>query len=197
MAMEEQRTSEEGLKMLANFEGTVLQIYHDVAGVPTIGTGHALTRAEKAMGAYAKGITRQEAATLLRADVAHAEEGVRTYITVALEQHQFDALVSFTFNLGVGALAGSTLRVRLNAGDYASVPHELVRWDKRYDVQSGHLIEDPGLLKRRQAEAAVWTNGYGHPESVAAAERATALAVAAQFSTRELLDGKPDPDEQA
>jgi lysozyme len=179
---EQQRLSEEGLAMLMNFEGTVLHRYLDQAGVMTVGTGHALTAAEKAAGAYVEGITRVEAKELLRLDVAKAEEQVRTLVKVPLKPHQFDALVSFTFNLGGGALQHSQLLVQLNQGNYGAVPLELVRWMKRRDPRTGLLVEDSGLLARRRAEAAVWVNGYVHKDTEVAFADAAAIAAAHQLN---------------
>lgn len=184
---EDQKLSEEGLAMLMNFEGTVLHRYLDQAGVVTIGTGHALTAAEKAAGAYAEGITRAEARELLRLDVAKAEHHVNTLVKVPLEQHQFDVLVSFTFNLGGGALQKSQLLVQLNQGNYGAVPLELIRWMKRRDPKTGLLVEDSGLLARRRAEAALWVNGYVHKNTEIAFQDAAAIAAAHRFSTAELL----------
>jgi hypothetical protein len=71
-------------------------------------------------------------------------------VTVPLSQNQFDALVSFTFNVGEGALAKSTLLKKLNAGKYSEVPAELMKWTK------GGGRELPGLVRRRRAECALW-----------------------------------------
>lgn len=192
---DELSTSDEGLAMLTNFEGIVLHRYLDQAGVMTVGVGHALTPSEKAAGAYVEGITRAEAKELLRADVARAERHVRLNVRVPLEQHQFDVLVSFTFNEGGGALEHSTLLAELNAGRYESVPLELPRWRKRRDPETKLLVEDAGLLARRRAEALVWVSGYGGKTADLALRDAAAAAYARRFSTRELLDGVPDPEQ--
>lgn len=178
--------TERGLKMLANFEGTVLAVYFDGAGVATVGTGHALTKAEIASGEFAGGISRERAAELLRQDVGSAERAVGLLVKVPLAEGQRDALISFAFNVGNGALASSTLLQRLNAGDYGAVPFEMVKWDRRVDPRTGQKVEDPGLLKRRQAEANVWANGYDHPET----RQAVADAVALQFDVGALVDGR-------
>jgi GH24 family phage-related lysozyme (muramidase) len=74
-------------------------------------------------------------------------------IKVPLNQQQLDALISFTFNCGAGSLSVSTLRARLNRGDYAAVPHELNKWV----FSSGKRL--PGLVRRRQAEGVLFSHG--------------------------------------
>ena len=93
-------------------------------------------------------ITEADAIELLRHDLAIAEAAVRRLITVPLTQNQFDALVSFTFNVGEGALEKSTLRRRINQGDWALAKGELLRWVHA----DGKKLK--GLVARREAEAA-------------------------------------------
>lgn len=180
------KLSQKGEALVIHFEGEVLQVYVDQAGKKTVGVGHLLTADEFESGAYAGGLSREQSRALLHADVAKAEFAINSLVKVPLTEPQFDALCSWTFNLGNGALASSTLLQRLNAGDYGAVPFEMVKWDKRRDPRTGQLVEDPGLLKRRQAEANVWANGYDHPET----RQAVADAMALQFDTSALIDGK-------
>jgi len=85
-----------------------------------------------------------------------AAAAVNQHITVNLNQHQFDALVSFVFNVGAGAFQQSTLLQRLNAGRYDAVPGQLRLWNKG----GGKVL--PGLVTRREAEARLFTSGqYG------------------------------------
>jgi lysozyme len=102
---------------------------------------------------FRKGITRQRALELLEQDARVATDGVRRLIRVPLKQHQLDALISFTFNCGKGSLQTSTLRKRLNAGEYDAVPIELRRWV----FSVGKKL--PGLVRRRQAEGALFNQG--------------------------------------
>jgi lysozyme len=102
---------------------------------------------------FKKGITRERALALLRADAKKAALAVRQAITQPLKQTEFDALVSFTFNCGEGSLRRSTLRRRLNAGNRPAVRSELMKW-----VYSGGK-KLPGLVRRRQAEGALFGNG--------------------------------------
>lgn len=139
------KLSNAGAKFIHKWEGFRAQAYRDVGGVWTIGYGHTGT------DVYAgKTITREEADKLFRNDVARAENAVRKYITVPLAQHQFDALVSFTYNLGAGALQRSTLRRKINDGEYSAVPSELMKW-----VYVGRQRVQ-GLINRRTDEGKLW-----------------------------------------
>ena len=95
---------------------------------------------------FAAGVTQAEATELLRKDVRIAERAVLRLISVPLTDGQFDALVSFTFNLGAGALQRSTLRRKVNCREHESVPAELLKWVRA----AGKRL--PGLVRRRQAE---------------------------------------------
>jgi lysozyme len=148
--------SEKGADFIARFEGCKLNLYNDPAGHATIGVGH-LVHMGGINGSepdeFKRGITRERALDLLRQDAAKAARAVRQAITVELNQQQLDALISFTFNIGEGNLRASTLRKKLNAGDYGSVPAQLDRW-----VFAGHN-KLPGLVRRRQAEGALFAHG--------------------------------------
>jgi GH24 family phage-related lysozyme (muramidase) len=148
--------SAQGLDLVKRFEGLRLAAYQDSAGVWTIGYGHT--------GNVRPGqrITEAQAEQLLRKDVAWAEDAVRKNVDVPLSQGQFDALVSFTFNLGSGALQRSTLLKKLNAGDYAGAQAEFGRF-----VHAGGRVL-PGLVRRRADEAALFGSGEpanGRPAS--------------------------------
>ena len=140
--------SEQGLALIRQFEGFRAHRYRDAAGLLTIGYGHLLKRDE--LVAFALGIDESAARTLLSADVVKAELAVNRLINVALLQCQFDALVSFTFNLGAAVLQRSTLRAVLNRGGYEAVPKQLLR----YRWAGGRPVA--GLLRRRQVEARVF-----------------------------------------
>ena len=132
--------SEEGLQLTEKFEGLRLTAYKDSVGVPTIGYGH--TRGV-AMGMTC---TQEQAEQWLQEDVQIAVDAVNRLVTVELTQNQFDALVDFTFNLGVGSLQRSTLLKLLNAGNYSGAAGEFKKWNKA----GGQVLA--GLTKRRQAE---------------------------------------------
>lgn len=144
--------SARGLAFIERHEGFVAHVYNDSAGNCTIGYGHLLhmggcTSADRAR--YPHGISRTQAAKLLRADVRVAERAVRSDVRVHLNQHQFDALVSFTFNIGTDAFKSSTLLRVLNRGHYSQVPAQMMRW----------VIGGPGLEARRRDEVRLWRYG--------------------------------------
>jgi lysozyme len=151
--------SENGLELLKQWEGFELKVYKDSAGLPTIGVGHLITKSEQASGnitiagvpvKYAAGLTDQQVVDLLGQDVKPAEQAVNNGVKVTLEQNQFDALVSFTFNVGVGAFNGSTLLKVLNQSQYDQVPTQLRRWNKA----GGKVVQ--GLVNRRENEIRLW-----------------------------------------
>jgi spore coat assembly protein SafA len=133
--------SAQGLDLIKGFEGLRLSAYQDSAGVWTIGYGH--TAGVKP----GDRISAAQAEQFLRSDVQWAEDAVRKHVKVPITQQQFDALVSFTFNLGAGALQKSTLLSKLNQGDYAGAQAEFGRWVNA----GGQRLE--GLVRRRAEEA--------------------------------------------
>lgn len=145
------RVSEEGLALIQRFEGFSATTYRDAAGLPTIGYGHLIRIGEK----FPEPLTQEAATQLLRRDVRAAETAVHGLIRVQLAQAQFDALVSFTFNLGSGTLERSTLRRVLNREEYTDVPAQLLR----YVWAGGRKLR--GLMLRRAAEAALFSRKTG------------------------------------
>lgn len=135
-------------KEIRNFikkeEGEVLTAYQDSAGIWTIGVGH--TSDSKLKVTKGLKITAAQSDELLTHDLAEAEDAVSRLVKVPLNDNQFGALVSFTFNLGEGNLKSSTLLKKLNAGDYASVPSELNKWVNA----GGKRLQ--GLVNRRKRE---------------------------------------------
>lgn len=144
------------VEMVGEFEGFVDRLYNDPANHATIGFGHLvhigpINGSEPAH--FQQGITRDQALELLRNDLANAERQVEERVAVPLKAHQYDALVSFAFNVGRGNFADSALLFRLNEGDYDSVPDELRRW-----VFAGGRPQ-PGLIRRRQREGTLFARG--------------------------------------
>ena len=142
--------SQEGLALIKKFEGCRLKAYRCSANVLTIGYGHTGGVKEDDT------ISQPEAGELLEKDIAKFEEYVNDNVIVELKQHQFDALVAWTFNLGPGNLRESTMLKKLNDADYASVPFEMRRWNKA----GGKTLD--GLIRRRQAEGLLFENKEWH-----------------------------------
>lgn len=146
--------------MIGGFEGYRRFPYNDPAGHATIGYGHLLhlgnvTPWDRAR--YPLGLSVSQALELLRRDCARAELSVRLNVTRPLGQGQYDALVSFAFNVGTGAFAGSTLlhevNLHLGAPGAGRIHDEFLRWNHA----GGRVI--PGLTRRREAEAKLYLQG--------------------------------------
>lgn len=136
------KTSKYGIDIIKQFEGLRLTAYKCAAGVWTIGYGHT----EGVTGAMV--INEAAASELLARDLEKFETGVSELVKVELNQNQFDALVSFAFNVGLGNLAKSTLLKKINGGrPVCEVQAEFLRWNKA----GGKVLA--GLTKRRNAEA--------------------------------------------
>ena len=143
--------TDEGLALIKRFEGFASEIYVCPGGWPTIGYGHVVRDGERER--FADGIDEAAAEALLRRDAETAERAVLRLIRVPLADGQFDALSSFAFNLGAGALQRSTLRRKVNRGEHDAVPAEFRRW-----VWAGGRKLN-GLVRRREAEAAFYAGG--------------------------------------
>lgn len=137
-----------GLALTKQFEGCRLTAYQDQVGVWTIGYGHTGPEVHAGMT-----ITVEQAEALLAKDISSAAAFVNRMVHVALTQEEFDALVDFVFNLGAGAFERSTLLRLLNAGHFASAAAQFAIWDHA----GGAIVA--GLLRRRQAETALFNEG--------------------------------------
>ena len=135
--------TQNGLDLIKRFEGLSRIVYFCPAGYPTIGYGHVVKDDED----FSAGIDEAQAEELLRQDAQIAERAVLRLINVPLTDGQFDALVSFTYNLGGGALQRSTLRRKINREEHAEVPEHFMRWV----WAGGRRLK--GLVRRRAAEA--------------------------------------------
>ena len=169
------KTSKNGLEFISRWEGVVLQPYMDVGGLWTIGVGHLITpydsfstisnekiksllKSKDRSHPYSELlISREEALEILAEDITNVEVALNRDIKVPLNQNQFDALVSFTFNLGSGALRASTLLKKLNDSDYEGASNEFKRWDKAR--VNGELVSVKGLRLRRIEEALMFRFG--------------------------------------
>lgn len=137
------KISPAGIALITQFEGCALQAYPDASPrrIPTVGYGH--TGAGVLLG---QRITQERACTLLAADLVRFEAAVSGMVTVPVTQEQFDALVSFAYNLGTQALLRSTLLRMVNSGDFKGASNEFQRWAHA----GGETL--PGLIRRRAAE---------------------------------------------
>tara|TARA_Y100001951_G_scaffold104913_1_gene118566 strand:+ start:821 stop:1264 length:444 start_codon:yes stop_codon:yes gene_type:complete len=145
------KISAEGLALIKKFEGCELEAYQDAVGVWTIGYGH-IKGVKEGMS-----ITKQQAEEMLLEELIEYENYVLEAVNHQLDQCMFDALVSWTYNLGPSNLNASTMLKVLNAGDYDGVPEQIKRWNKA----GGKVLT--GLVRRREAEALLfegkdWSN---------------------------------------
>ena len=135
------KISPEGLALIKKFECCELEAYQCSAGVWTIGYGHT-KGVEEGMT-----ITKDQAEQMLLEELVEYEVAVEEAVDNQLDQCMFDALVSWTYNLGPTNLNNSTMLKVLNAGEYDEVPAQIKRWNKA----GGKVLQ--GLIRRREAEA--------------------------------------------
>ena len=136
--------------LLKKFEGCKLKAYRCPANVCTIGYGHT-SAAGAPQVVDGMIITQADAEDILKRDIVKYEIAVMDLVKVQLTQNQFDVLVDFAYNAGVGNLKSSTMLKKVNAGDLDAVPAELMKWTKG----GGKVL--PGLVRRRQAAGAWWS----------------------------------------
>jgi lysozyme len=133
--------SQEGISLIKKFEGCELEAYKCAAGVWTIGYGHTKDVKE------GDSILKEDAESMLMHELQEYCNNVDIAVKVDLKQNEFDALVSWTYNLGLTNLNSSTMLKVLNEGKHDEVPAQMKRWNKA----SGQVKQ--GLVRRREAEA--------------------------------------------
>ena len=150
------KISEEGLELIKKFEGCELEAYRCSANVLTIGYGHTKGVEEDQV------ITQEEADEMLASELDEYEGYINEMVECDLDQHQFDALVAWVYNLGPTALRNSTLLKKLNwfslgsdEKDFEDVPNQIKRWNKA----GGKVLT--GLVRRREAEARLFLKDEG------------------------------------
>jgi lysozyme len=154
-----------GRQMLTELEGFKTRMYHDSAGLPTIGVGHLITQQELAQGYiliratgqrinWREEISRDDVDAILAQDLPDYEDAVNRLVAVNLEQYQFDALVSFCFNVGETRFGKSTLLRMVNSGNFTAVVEQFRVWTKV--TVNGKKVQVRGLLNRRNKEIAMW-----------------------------------------
>ena len=143
------KISQAGIDLIRRFEGCKLNPYLCPAGYWTVGYGHVIgngkTKPEKQL------YTQEEVNELLRTDLARFEQGVLRYCPVHLTQFEFDSLVSFSFNLGLGVLQRSTLRRKILRQDKQAAARNILK----YNRAGGQVLK--GLTRRREAEYRMFT----------------------------------------
>ncbi|MEI7252823.1 lysozyme [Pectobacterium versatile] len=141
--------SANGINLIKQFEGCELSAYQDSVGVWTIGFGWTQAVDGKPIRRGMK-IDAATAERLLKTGVVQYERAVNQLVRVSITQNQFDALVSFTYNLGSRSLSTSTLLKNLNGGDISGVAAEFMKWNRA----GGKVLA--GLTRRREAERALF-----------------------------------------
>lgn len=142
------KTSDEAKDLIKHYEGLRTIAYKDPAGNYTIGYGHLMHPNE---GMIPVSLSPDGAEDLLKQDLEKAEKHVKDLVRVPLSQGQFDALVSFTFNVGETNLRNSTLLKKVNQADFEGAAEEFDRW-----IHAGGKVLQ-GLVKRRSAEKGLFT----------------------------------------
>ena len=144
------KVSDKCINMIKHHEGFVRKPYQDPIGLWTVGVGHLIGDGKKLPKEWNKEFTDEEVDNILCEDLERFEIGIQRLTKVSLTQSQFDALVSFSFNVGLGNFQSSTLRSKLNRGDYEGASNEFPKWRKA----GGKIL--PGLVKRRADERALF-----------------------------------------
>lgn len=145
MANETLKTSEVGLLLIKKFEGLRLQAYLDAVGIPTIGYG-TIRYPNGNKVKMGDTCTEKQANEYLVFKLNQFEMDIKRLVKVPLEQHQFDALVSFVYNLGPTNFGKSTLLKKVNAKQYSEAAEQFLAWNKA----GGKALK--GLTRRREAE---------------------------------------------
>jgi GH24 family phage-related lysozyme (muramidase) len=152
------KTSKHGIELIKKFEGFRSQMYNDPAGNCTIGYGTLLHQGAcngaESENQFKEGISEEKATDLLMQKIKQFEETINDQVKVDLNQNQVDALVSFTYNVGIGNFNDSTLLKVLNQKKYEDVPSEIKKWTKA--KKDGKMVELPVLVNRRNAEATLF-----------------------------------------
>jgi lysozyme len=146
------KPSERIIELLKKYESFSAEPYNDTAGNATVGYGHLLHLGPVKEEETGMRWSVHQADIALRATVEGVSDLLNKAITVPVNQNQFDALVSWTYNCGPGALRQATWLLKLNKGFYDEVPEWLRIWNKITDTRTGLLEKDTGLTNRREKE---------------------------------------------
>ena len=140
------KISGKGLNLIKEFEGLALKPYKDAVGIPTIGYGNTYYEDGRKVSLSDPAITEARATELLKMVVKRYEDAINRYVQVPITQNQFDALVSFAYNVGNENVRKSTLMKLLNQKQYTAAADQFLRWNNA----GGKTLK--GLTRRRQAE---------------------------------------------
>jgi GH24 family phage-related lysozyme (muramidase) len=186
--------SDTGVEFVKGWEGFVPNLYNDPVGHCMVGYGTLLHKGNcdgrDSEQPYRDGISQEEATRLLARELGEKQKAVSGAVKVALNQNQYDALVSFAYNVGAGAFGSSTLLKLLNQGKYDAVPGELNKWTKAR--KDGQLVDLPSLVNRRAAEAALFEKPVAAAQSLAWGRAGRALS---QSAGPEIWGGTPSTSE--
>jgi len=142
--------SDKGIQLIKHHEGVRNKPYRDCVGLWTVGVGHLIGDGKSLPESWNKLFTTEEVDALLKQDLVRFERGVQKLLPVPLTQNQFDALISFSFNLGLGVLQRSTLRQNILRKDFKGAAEEFLKY-----VRAGGKIVK-GLVTRRNDEKALF-----------------------------------------
>jgi len=156
------KTGTKGIKLLKSFEGWRSKAYRDSVGVWTIGYGHTSMAGPPKVTPNMT-ITKAQGEAILKKDLKKYEKAVNDYVRVQLTQEQFDALVSFCYNVGPGNFKKSSVLRYVNARKFDDVPSRLMLWNKA----GGKVLR--GLTRRRAAEGELWSSGTRETKHASAA----------------------------
>jgi lysozyme len=193
--MNQLKTSTNGVKTIAGFEGTILHLYYDVAGIQTVCTGHVVLPGEDWST-----VTKEKCEATLGRDLNRFEVGVNSAVKVELSQPMFDACVSLAFNIGTEGFRTSSVVRLLNERQYAAAADAFLLWRfARVKQKDGSFVKKPVLLGRRMAEAKLFRSGllevtigakYSEPPSI---EELLKQATSNMFDLRTILDDRGLP----
>jgi lysozyme len=150
------KISDKGLALIKKFEGLRLNAYKDIAGVWTIGYGSTKYTNGDTVKPGDKLTDESQADELFKHTLSQYMNAVKNGVKVLLTQNQFDALVSFTYNVGTGAMMKSTLKKELNAGNYINAANQFLVWNKITDPKTGKKVISKTLSLRREKERALF-----------------------------------------
>jgi lysozyme len=183
--------SPNGIKFIAGHEGEILRVYADPVGLLTLGVGHLLTAAEKKAMPLGTKITQKQSREYLAKDLQRFERAINAAVAVPITQNQFDALVSFAFNVGESAFKRSSVLRNLNNRKFAAAADSLLAWNKA----GGRVLK--GLTRRRKEERELFltpdkiSNSAADQPSTSSTKPADDPAISEQGAA--VLDAHSDP----